>query len=75
MTKGSLRLLLSSRDGLAGGKFRDFTHLVKPLAQVEQEAIESAMILCLGNVNKAAAALGISRSTLFRKLREYREQA
>jgi two-component system repressor protein LuxO len=37
------------------------------LAEVEREAIEEAVSLCDGNIPKAAAFLGISPSTLYRK--------
>ena len=47
--------------------------LIRPLREVEQEAIESAMILCLGNHQAAAFRLGICRNTLRKKLREYRD--
>jgi two-component system repressor protein LuxO len=45
---------------LAGGRIR-------PLAELEREAIEAAITLCGGNVAQAAAALGVSPSTLYRK--------
>ena len=48
--------------------------LVKPLADVEREAVESAMILCGGNREQARRVLRISRAKLFRKLRTYRAQ-
>jgi transcriptional regulator of acetoin/glycerol metabolism len=35
--------------------------------QVEKETIERAIELCEGNVPKAAALLGISTSTIYRK--------
>ena len=41
--------------------------LIKPLAEVEREAIERAIALCGGNIAKAAAHLGVSPSTLYRK--------
>ncbi|HKM99465.1 MAG TPA: helix-turn-helix domain-containing protein [Candidatus Binataceae bacterium] len=47
---------------------------VVPLAQVEQEHIERAMVLCRGDTELASERLGISRSTLFRRLAEYREK-
>jgi len=40
---------------------------IKPLADLEREAIEAAISLCGGNVAQAAAALGVSPSTLYRK--------
>ena len=40
---------------------------IRPLAVVEREAIESALIACGGNIPRAAAALGVSPSTLYRK--------
>lgn len=47
--------------------------LVRPLADVTREAIESAMILCEGNVSKAAKRLQISRTTLASILERYRK--
>ena len=40
---------------------------IKPLADVEREAIEHAIEVCDGNVPKAAALLEVSPSTLYRK--------
>jgi two-component system repressor protein LuxO len=40
---------------------------IRPLAEVEREAIEEAVRLCGGNIPKAAAFLGVSPSTLYRK--------
>lgn len=48
--------------------------LVRPLAEVKRDAIESAMILCQGNVTEAAKRLGISRETLHRLLRRWRKE-
>ncbi len=41
--------------------------VIRPLAEVEREAIEHAIALYGGNVAHAAAALGISPSTIYRK--------
>lgn len=40
---------------------------IRPLAEVEREAIEQAVAASGGNIPRAAAALGISPSTLYRK--------
>ncbi len=45
----------------------DRTQHIRPLAELEREAIERAVALCDGNIPKAAAHLGISPSTLYRK--------
>uniref|UniRef100_UPI0022EAB0A4 helix-turn-helix domain-containing protein n=1 Tax=Falsiroseomonas oryzae TaxID=2766473 RepID=UPI0022EAB0A4 len=45
----------------------DASRLIRPLAEIEREAIERAVTLCDGNIPKAAAYLGISPSTLYRK--------
>ena len=40
---------------------------IRPLWQVEKDTIESAIAACEGNIPRAAAALGISASTIYRK--------
>lgn len=40
---------------------------IRPLWEVERDAIESAIAACDGNVSKAAAMLEISASTIYRK--------
>ncbi len=40
---------------------------IKPLANVEREAIERAIDICDGNIPKAAALLEVSPSTIYRK--------
>lgn len=44
---------------------------IRPLADVERETIEFAIDHCAGNVVQAAAALGVSPSTLYRKLQAW----
>ncbi len=46
---------------------------IRPLAVVEREAIEHAITLCDGNVPKAAALLGVSPSTIYRKQQGWRQ--
>lgn len=43
------------------------TNTIKPLAEVEREAIEAAINYCDGNIPKAAALLDVSPSTIYRK--------
>lgn len=40
---------------------------IKPLWQVEKDAIEEAIEVCEGNIPRAATLLGISASTIYRK--------
>ncbi|MES9857095.1 MAG: helix-turn-helix domain-containing protein [Sedimenticola sp.] len=40
---------------------------IRPLAQVEREAIEQAIALCNDNIPRAAAMLEVSPSTIYRK--------
>jgi DNA-binding NtrC family response regulator len=44
---------------------------VKPLWQVEKEAIEAALALCGGNVPRAAALLEVNPSTIYRRKLEW----
>jgi two-component system, repressor protein LuxO len=50
------------------------TKRIRPLADTEREAIEEAVRLCGGNIAKAAAFLGISPSTLYRKQESWRRR-
>jgi len=42
---------------------------VRPLIEIEREAIEHALQVCGGNLSQAAKALGINASTIYRKMR------
>lgn len=42
-----------------------------PLTDIERWAIESAVRRCAGNLSRASRELGIGRTTLYRKLKEY----
>jgi transcriptional regulator of acetoin/glycerol metabolism len=43
---------------------------VKPLKDLELQAINEALLLCGGNKSKAAKQLGISRKTFYKRLKE-----
>ena len=47
------------------------TPTVRPLAELEREAIAAALSATGGNKARAAALLGIDRTTLYRKLKDY----
>ncbi|MCG8508674.1 MAG: sigma-54 dependent transcriptional regulator, partial [Rhodospirillales bacterium] len=47
---------------------------IRPLAEVERNAIETALRLCDGNIPKAAHYLGVSASTIYRKKQGWDEQ-
>ncbi|MDB5360346.1 MAG: sigma-54-dependent Fis family transcriptional regulator [Rhodospirillales bacterium] len=44
---------------------------IRPMAEVEREAIEAALVEAGGNVGRAAALLEIDASTIYRKKREW----
>ncbi|MDQ0391929.1 sigma-54-dependent Fis family transcriptional regulator [Labrys monachus] len=48
---------------------------VARLDEAERRVIERAVVTASGNISAAASRLGVSRSTLYRKLHQYRSQA
>jgi PAS domain S-box-containing protein len=44
---------------------------IRALKDVEKEAIAEALSVCAGNIQQAAARLGIARNTLYRKMEEF----
>lgn len=48
---------------------------IRLLSDVEREAIERAIDICFGNVVQAAAALGVSPSTLYRKIQSWEKSS
>ncbi len=46
---------------------------IRPLDDVEREAIERAVSMCAGDVRKAAVFLGVSPATIYRKQKSWRE--
>ena len=47
---------------------------IRPLEDVEREAIETAVTFCGGDVRKAAVFLGVSPATIYRKQKTWREK-
>lgn len=47
-------------------------HMLMPLHEVERRHIEAALAACDGDIQKTAKVLQIGRSTLYRKMEEYR---
>ncbi len=47
---------------------------IRPLEDVEREAIENAVEQCGGDVRKAAVFLGVSPATIYRKQKSWRER-
>jgi len=45
---------------------------IRPLREVEREAVERALVLCGGNITEAAKRLGLNASTLHRKMNKWR---
>ncbi len=54
---------------------RDPLRAIQPLRQVERRAIEEAIRLCEGNIPLAAALLGVSHTTIYRKQQRWRTGA
>lgn len=48
--------------------------LIRPMAEIEREAIERALDLCEGNIPTAAHYLGISAATIYRKKNSWKDQ-
>ena len=62
----------------ASGKSGDITELaslIRPLADLEREAIEQAIDLCGGDVRKAAVFLGIAPATIYRRRKAWDDEA
>lgn len=70
ITDKDLRPLLN--DPQPGRQFMALGHQVFSIDQMERFAIQHALRICHGNHTKAASLLGISRDTLYRKLRKNR---
>ncbi|MBD8067291.1 sigma-54-dependent Fis family transcriptional regulator [Devosia sp. PTR5] len=65
------RLKPEIMQALSADRFLDQTGELQPLAEIERAAIENAIRHHNGRMSRVARALGIGRSTLYRKLHEY----
>ena len=68
---GSLEPERSNIDTSKNTSNHELLSTIKPLAQVEREAIEGAIKLCNNNIPKAAAMLDVSPSTIYRKIQQW----
>jgi DNA-binding NtrC family response regulator len=66
ITERDVRPLLHTNGGAQAG----WIEQPMTLEEMEKIAIERALRMCQGNRTRAAALLGISRDTLYRKLRD-----
>lgn len=64
---------LLDEDNELNGDMEELANLIKPLADVERDAIEHAIKLCDGKVRIAATLLGISHATLYRKINSWKD--
>lgn len=72
------RAVLQAADAAVGrhapqSPFRDASGAIRPLWQVEKEAIERAIRASGDNIPRAAAALQISPSTIYRKIQAWKD--
>jgi two-component system repressor protein LuxO len=65
------RTVLPRRDGARSGA--DQIPAIRPLRDVERQAIEQAIAYFDDNIPRAAAALGVSPSTIYRKRQSWDE--
>ena len=67
----------SGPGGMAAGsdiiRLTDGAGNLKPLADIEQEAIAFSLTHSSNNITRAASALGMSKSTFYRKLQEFKD--
>ena len=56
------------------GDLNALADMIRPLEDIEREAIERAVDLCGGDVRKAAVFLGVSPATIYRKQKAWRAE-
>ena len=70
LTRASERVSLLARVRRAEAALPSGSGAVRPLRDLEREAIAHALEACGGNVARAAKLLGLGRATLYRRLAE-----
>lgn len=53
----------------------DGIDIIRPLAEVEKDAIENAIRICQGNITEASRRLDINPSTIYRKISQWKKSA
>jgi DNA-binding NtrC family response regulator len=66
-------LLMKTHDAQSSGQEITFNKVIKPLEEIERQHIKYALERLSGNLTKTAKALGISLSTLKRKVKDYNQ--
>jgi DNA-binding NtrC family response regulator len=63
----------TKREARPTNDLRELAKLIRPLEEVEREAVEHAVALCGGDVRKSAVFLGVAAATIYRKLKAWRD--
>jgi transcriptional regulator with PAS, ATPase and Fis domain len=71
ITKEEMQLALGLRSLLPAKEFPNFTNEIPKMRNMQRELVTQALKQTHGNKRQAALRLGISRATLWRKLRSY----
>jgi transcriptional regulator with PAS, ATPase and Fis domain len=76
MTRDNLGNLIKPKTTTSSHSYNTFNENeeVIPLKELEKNAIIKSISLCKGNMSKAALKLGISRNTLYNKIKKYNIQ-
>jgi len=61
----------ASADNISAASTHHAPHDIVPLWLVEKNTIQSAIAVCDGNIPLAAAYLGVSASTIYRKMKAW----
>ena len=73
-TKSKKKETAGSDDTTSPEELEELALKIRPLAEIEREAIENAVRLCDGKVRIASVLLGISHATLYRKINAWKSE-